>query len=131
MFFGIVTMWMTVDEVSMPVWMRVASRVKWRDCFRDPAHQTGEIEYTKKYQHQAHRQFHRKPNSWRDNQAEQNDGRADQQNRDGVAEAPEAPNECRMPDAALAAYDGRNGNNVVGIGGVAHPDEKTKRYYGK
>jgi hypothetical protein len=43
---------------------------------------------------------------------------------EGVAGAPERADDRGAAQGALAADDGGHGDDVIGIGGVAHPEEE-------
>ena len=42
-----------------------------------------------------------------------------------MANAPKCPDHGRPHAVALIAYDGRDGNDVIGIGGMAHSQKKS------
>jgi len=58
--------------------------------------------------------------------AAEDDGGADQKNRDGVADAPQRANHGGVEHAALTADDGGYGDDVIGVRGVAHAEEKAE-----
>ena len=51
--------------------------------------------------------------------------RPDHEDGKSVADAPKCSNQSRPHAVALIADDGRDGNNVIRIGGVAHPQKKS------
>ena len=57
-------------------------------------------------------------------QAEHDNRGADGDDSDGVSAAPEHADERRFEDGALAADDGGDGDDVIGIGGVAHAEHQ-------
>lgn len=63
--------------------------------------------------------------------AEDDDAPADDEQREGVADAPENSRPRRAANAALAANDIGDGDDMVGIRGVAHAQEKTEQEDGK
>ena len=95
----------------------------------DPLRDSSQVENSEKYEHQAHGQFHGEANAGRDHQVEENDRRADEQNGDRVAKAPEYSNQARMPDTSLPAYYRSHGNDVVRIRRVANSQQKTHANY--
>ena len=60
-----------------------------------------------------------------------NDGSANDEDCQRVANAPENPGESGFQQVALATHDGGHGNHVIRIGGMAHTEEKADRDYGK
>ena len=125
-FFGTVAMRMAVNVVPVSMGMRVMSELRGREEFRNPAHDPREIQNSEKNQHKANRELHGETD-WRWNyQAEQNDCGADDENRDGVTEPPEDANQSCLVNAALAADDRGDRDDVVRIGSVAHAEEETE-----
>ena len=122
--FGIVAVNMRVNIVAvrMRVGMnRTIMTVSRCEAVRDPLCNPGEIEHSEKDEHHSDRQLHGEANPGWDHQIEKNDARANQKNRDGMAEAPEESNEAGMANAALTANDGGHSNDVIGIRGMPHP----------
>src|SRR5215469_3246294 len=101
------------------------TRVTGRKLFAEPFHGTSEVEHAEQNQHQAHGEFHSQAGAGRDDDAEENDGAADNGDRQGMATAPKNADQAGFQDGTLPADDCRNGNDMVGIGGVAHPEKKT------
>src|SRR5215469_4448398 len=77
-------------------------------------------------QHQPDRQFHTQANSWRNDEVEKDNRSAHDKNRQCVPDAPKCSNPGRLRDLALAAHDCGHGDHVIGIGGVAHPEEESE-----
>jgi len=125
-FFRAVAVRMTVNVVTVAVRVRVKRAVRRRECFGDPAHHSGEIQNSQKNQHQADGEFHGKADSCGDDNSEKDDGGADDEDRDGVAKAPEGADYGGVADAALAAHDGGHRDYVIGVGGMAHAEEEAK-----
>jgi hypothetical protein len=96
-----------------------------REPVSDPLCHAGKIQHSQKNQHEADSQFHGEANARRNRQVEQNNRRADQQDRNGVANAPEDSDQAGVPDAALAAHNGGHRDDVVRIGGVADAEQKS------
>src|SRR5450432_1829330 len=93
----------------------------------DPGHRAGEIEDAEKDQHQADGKFHGQAYARGDGEVEKDDPGAYDQNGYGMAYAPEDADQAGFPDGALAAHDGGNRDNVVGVGGMAHAEYETNR----
>ena len=91
----------------------------------DPLRDAGEIKDSKENQHQAYGQFHSEADARRDCQVEQNNGHPDEEDRNGVAYSPQCANHACVPDSSLTAHNCRNGNDMIGIGGVANPKKKS------
>ena len=100
------------------------ARMRGREFFADPHHGTGEIHQPQKDQHQAHREFHGQADTRRDGKSEENDGGADEDNRQSVATAPEDADQAGFGDGAFTANEGGNCDDVIGIGGVTYPEEE-------
>ena len=110
-------------EVGMP---SCHTRMAGGEFFAKPFHGSGEIEGAEQDQHQAHGEFHGEAGARRNDYAEQDDGAADDGDGQRVAAAPEDADETGFGDGTLAANDCGNGNDVIGIGGVAHAEKKAE-----
>src|ERR1700757_106988 len=120
---------MFVDDSIMLVTMRVhqaAMALVWRMAVRDPLRNARQVEDAEHDQHQTDGQFHGETDAWRNDHIEKNDGCADTEYGEGVPNAPKDANDSRLPDGALAADNGRNSDDVIGIGGVAHTQNKAE-----
>jgi hypothetical protein len=62
---------------------------------------------------------------WNDD-TKKDDGTADNEQRDAVADAPENSSERSTAYPALATNDGSDGDDVIGIGRVTHSEKKTE-----
>src|SRR5713226_6649839 len=86
----------------------------WRmggsELFAEPLHRAGEVEYTEQDQHQAHREFHRQADACWNGQAKQDDGRADDEDGQGVAAS---PREIQWPEWQVRSS-------------IAHPNSELK-----
>ena len=102
-----------------------------RKFFAEPFHGTREVENAEQNEHQADGKFQGQAGARRNHQTEENDGGPDDSNREGVAAAPEDADSAGFGDGALAADDSGNGNDMIGIGGVAHAEKKTDRKNGE
>ena len=81
-------------------------------------------------QHDADGKFHRHAEPRRNDDPEHDDCRADRHDRDGVPDAPGGADQRRARHAALAADDRRNGDHVVGVGRMPHPEEEAEKQEG-
>ncbi len=107
------------------------ARVAGRELFAEPFHRSGEIENAEQNEHQAYGEFHGQARAGRYHYAEEDDGASDNGNGERVTAAPEDADQARFEDGTLAADDGGNGNDVIGIGGVTHPEKKTDEKNGE
>ena len=71
------------------------------------------------------RELEREPDAWRHDQVEEDDRRADREQRERVAEPPHHTEPGRAEHAARARGDGRDRDDVVRIGGVADAERET------
>jgi len=97
------------------------------EILRDPAHHAGKIQDAQKNEHEANRKLHRKAEARRNNDAEQNDERSDQENCDGMAESPKDADERGAANGALAAHDGSHGDDVISVRRMAHAEKESQR----
>ena len=121
---------MAMDEVSMAVPMRVSDvlSIMIADCFgRHRAQKAGYIHHAQDNQHHGDAQLHAETDASRNDEIEKNDARADHQDGESVANAPKCSNQGRPHAIALITDDGRDRNDVVGVGGMAHPQKKSHR----
>lgn len=126
MYLRTVVVGMTVHIVTVSVKMGVLSQLYGRKCLGDPPHDPGKIQNTEKNQHQPNREFHCETYACRDHDAEQDDCRSNDEDRDRVAQTPEDSYQDGVANASLAAHNRRHGDDVVRIGGMSHPKEKTQ-----
>ena len=68
-----------------------------------------------------------KPEPRRDHDAKKDNGPTDHQDGQRVSEAPQRADGGRAPQPSLAADDGGHRDDVIGVGGVAHPEEDAER----
>ncbi len=83
-----------------------------------------------KDQHQTDGEFHRESYAHGDGEPEEDNSSADQEDRERMAYAPKDADQRGLHDGALAANDGGDGDDVIGIGGMAHAEDKTDRENG-
>src|SRR4051794_28241500 len=101
----------------------------WRMAVRNALHDARQIEDAEQDEHQADGQLHGEADARRNDEVEENDGSADTENRDGVADAPQHADRCRLTDAALTADNRRNSDDVIWVRGMAHPENKSQTDY--
>src|SRR5882762_8726744 len=106
-------------------------RMRRRKFLADPFHRASKIQYAQEDQHQADAKFHGQPDASRNRQPKQYDRCANSKNRQRMAEPPQNPDEGRFADGAFAADDGGNGDDVVGVRCMAHPQKETNRENGQ
>ncbi len=118
---------MTMRSMLMRMGMdNLCVLVSGRESVGDPLRDPGKVEHTQQNQHQADREFHRQPNLYWNYQVEENNSGSNYQNRQRMAKPPEGADQAGMTNAVLAAYDRGDGDDVVGIGGVPHPEEESE-----
>src|SRR5882762_1902097 len=100
-------------------------RMGRRKLLAHPFHRAAKIQYAQEDQHQADAKFHGQPDASRNRQPKQYDRCADGKNRQRMADSPQNPNEGRLSNRAFATNDGGNGDDVVGVSGMAHPQKET------
>jgi len=89
--------------------------------------EAGQIEGSEQNEHEADGELHREAEAGRDNEGEEDDSRADGEDCDGVADAPERADDGCASEPLFAGDDGGDGDDVVGVGGVAHAEEEAER----
>jgi hypothetical protein len=102
----------------------------WRGCIVSLRHRSQKapnVSDPEHDQHHADGEFHAKAKSRRNDQVEEDDCGSDQEDRYGVPESPESADQCRSRELLLTAENGGDSNDVVGIGCVAHAEEKAER----
>jgi hypothetical protein len=78
-------------------------------------------------QYDADGELHRQTEPWRDDNLEHDDRHADRRDRDGMPDATGGADQRRARYAALATDDRRNGDHMVGVGRMPHPDEEAEK----
>ena len=101
-------------------------RMRMREVAGQPLHHSSEVENAEKDQHQRNAKLHRKPQAWRDDDAEEDDQAADGEDREGVAKSPDATDEGGIADTPLFADDGRDGDDMIRIGRVPYPKDQAE-----
>lgn len=123
-----------MDVIAANVRMRV--RLYWvverrRETAVDPLEETSEIHEAEENQHQRDGKLHGQTDSCGNNPSEEDDGATDADNCECVANSPQHANQGSVLDRTVARDDRGDCDDVVGIGGVANPEEKTQRNDGK
>ena len=118
-----VVMKMMVVLVNVSV-LAADMRMRGGEFFADPLGGAGEVENAEKNEHEADGKFHGEAETRGNDEIKEDDSGADDDNGDGVAESPEGADEGGFGEGALAADDGRDGDYVVGIGGMAHTEKE-------
>src|SRR5690242_11794283 len=119
------TVRMRVYVVAMTVCMRMdVRRLRGGSLATEPANGAGEVGQSKNDQHDGDGELHPEPKPWRDHPFEEDDAAADEQNRERVANAPGRSDHRRAANISVARDDRRNGDDMIGIGGVAHPEHE-------
>jgi len=103
----------------------VSRAVERRKPVGDPLGSSAQIEHSQQDQHQPDRQLHGEADARRDHQVKEDDRRPHQDNRDGVAHAPEHSDQPGVPDVPLTAHDRAHRNHVIRIGGVSDSEQKS------
>jgi hypothetical protein len=118
-----------VDEAVVCVPMRmhdVIMAVGRRVAVCDALHDACKVEDAEQDEHQTDGQFHGETDARWNDHIEKNNGSADTEDGDRMADAPEDANDSRLPNAALATHDRGNSDDVVGIRGVTHAKNKSQ-----
>jgi hypothetical protein len=117
---------MSVDEAAMG--MRVSMNDFRFTVFGsgDGTKETGDVHQSEDDEHNGNRQLHAQAEANWNDEVKENDSRADDENRGGMADAPECPDERGSRTAAMICDDGGDGNDVIGVGGVAHAEKKSQ-----
>ena len=106
-------------------------RMGGRELFAEPLGDAGEVENAKEDEHEAYGKFHGESNAWGNDDIKKDDGGTDDNDSDGVAESPECAYESGTGEGTLATDDSGDGNNVIGIGGMAHAKKEADHEDGK
>ena len=117
-----------MNKASMAVRMRVhyfslLYGVRTHGC---RTHEPNYIPDAKNNQHDGHGEFHAQANSNWNYKVKQNNSSSDNEDGECVADTPECSDERSPHGIALIAYDRGDGNNVIGVGSMAHPKEESK-----
>src|SRR4029077_3078378 len=134
MSFGFVPVGMRVNVISVAVRMRMArsrSSARRSDGIRDPLKHAGKVQNAQENEHQAHGKLHRQAHPRGNYPAEKNDSASHDEDRERVADSPKRANQRSVADPFVSRDDGRDGDDVVGVCGMAHPEKESKSDYGK
>ncbi len=83
-----------------------------------------QIDHTEQDQHPCDAELQTHPEALRNDDPEKNDRSADDEQREAVSDAPENSGQRRAADLTLAAHDGGDRDDVIGIGSVPHAEKK-------
>jgi len=100
-------------------------QVRRRKSFADPFHSAGQVQDAEQDQHESDGEFHGEADAGGDGESEQDDAGADCENGERVTDAPKDADPASFCDGAFAADDGRDGDDVVRVGGMTHAEEKS------
>src|SRR6476646_5793058 len=90
-----------------------------------------QIERAKQDQHKGDAEFQAHSEALRDHDAKEDDGSANNEQRQAVSDSPENSGPGGATNLALAANDGGNGDDMIGIGRVPHAEKEAKEQDGK
>src|SRR5919197_2658747 len=90
-----------------------------------------EVHHAEQDQHHPHRQLEHQGEPRRNRPTQQDDARADSENRERVANAPERADGRGAAPVPMAGDDRRDGDDVIRIGGVPHAEEETEENDGQ
>ena len=121
-------MYVHVFDIAMTMHVAVNHRSRAmhrRESFSDPLSGAGQVQHSQQNQHEADGKFHGETDARRDYQIEEDDSCADQNDGDGVSDAPENPYQASVPDVLLTANNRAHRDHVVGIGCVPDAEQET------
>jgi hypothetical protein len=121
---------MQIDVIAVHVRMRVRlylSAGRGRKTLVDPMEETSQVHDAKENQHQRNGKLHGQTDSCGNDPSEEDDGPTDGDDCECVADPPQRANQGSVLDCTVARDDRGDGDDVVRVGGVAHPEEKTQR----
>src|SRR5262249_42881519 len=117
----------SVDVFAMAVDVRVDDGWRIRNVrFGHCSQETSDVDNTENDQHDSDRKFQAEAESRRNYQVEEDDCGAYEEDGYCGAESPEGADNRRAGKFLLATEDSCDRDDVVGIGGVAHPEEKSE-----
>src|ERR1700733_7150321 len=125
---------MSVNVIAMTMWVGMnfpRHSATGRKRSGDPLEHASQIEHAEENQHQAYGKLHRESDTRGNHPAEQKDSASDQQDREGVAHSPKRANQRGMADLSISGNDGCDGNHMVRIGRVPHPEKESQRDNGE
>src|SRR5689334_7107319 len=89
-----------------------------------------QIKCAEQDQHERDAEFEAHSETLGHDDAKEYDRAADGEESQAVADSPENAGPGRAPDVSLPAHDRGDGDNVIGVCRVAHPEEKTEKQNG-
>lgn len=111
-------MYVHVLDITMAMSVAVdhcAGAMHGCESLGDPLCGTAQVQDSEQDQHEADGKLHGEADAGRDHQIEENDGGSDQNDREGVSDAPENSDQSGVADILLAAYDRADRDYMVGI----------------
>src|SRR6516225_9576900 len=123
---------MTMDVVAMSVDMvtqvwRSPPRLVNEACLTDHAAHARQGQHPEKNEHDADAELHGEAKAGRYDDAEQYDRAADDKDCQSVTDPPCRTDHRRTSQIALTADDRGDGDDVVRIGGVSNPEQKSQK----
>ena len=106
-------------------------RMRGREFLAEPLGDAGQVENAEKDEHEADSEFHGESDARGNHDIKKDDGGADEDDGDGVTESPVCTDESGAGEGTLAAYNRRDGDDVIGIGSMAHAEKEADRENGK
>ncbi len=124
-------------QLAVPVFMRMKQTVTMirialvlsGKTMKDPMRNAGQIHRAQHDQHHTHRHLHRQAHPRWDCDAERDDRRAHDHDRDGMPRAPDRSHQRRATNASMTRYDGADRNHVIGVARVPHTEHEPDHYY--
>jgi hypothetical protein len=128
---------MQMAQLSMPMLVRMKQAIapvrpagsRSAKPMKDAMRQPRQIHRPKEYEHQTHCHLHRETQSRRNHNAEGDDRNTHDHDRDGVADAPDCPDEGRAADASMARDNRADRHHMIRVAGVPHTEHESERDY--
>ena len=130
--FWIVRVRVRVHVVAVTVRMRMLMDSASTQMARTKvAQHSRQVHDAQQDQHQPDGEFHRQSDARGNHPTEEDDAAAYNQNREGVAQTPRGADRRGAGRCLLARDDCRHRDDVIGIGCVAHSEEKSQHHEGE
>ena len=118
--------WLVAMRMVMHVIAMLVRMVMRSDRAVKDAIECAQIEQAEQDEHESNAKFQTEPDPFRNDQAEEDDPAANTQKSEAVADTPENSSERGFADFSLPADDGGDGNDVIGVGRMAHSKEESE-----
>lgn len=119
---------MTVFRKAMTVRMSVdVIAVLMRMLVRRDISKRAQIKKSENDEHERDAEFQTHTDALGDDDAEENNRAANYEQREAVTDSPENSGERSFTDFSLSTDDGGDGDDVIGIGRVAHAEEEAEK----